>query len=140
MSLVPPRGSDPQDALSRDETIPVLTDVIHLPVENVAVAEPEPEPEPPISGENWSALAARVETGITERMLTNAGPMLDASIDSMLGNLLERAGAQLAQDLHDVFSHLVRDLVARAVAEELALLQARDAALQSAAAPLNRTP
>jgi hypothetical protein len=33
---------------------------------------------------------------------------------------------QIAHDLHDVFSHLVQDLVARAVAEELALLQARD--------------
>ena len=69
---------------------------------------------------------------------TSSGPMLDASLDSMLTNLLQRAGARLAQDLHDVFSHLVRDLVARAVTEELTLLHARS--LQPDSPPAPRSP
>ncbi|MBP6816144.1 MAG: hypothetical protein KA778_01455 [Burkholderiaceae bacterium] len=132
MSLVPPPGG-PGDALHRDETIPVLTDVIRLP------RDPEPEPvAQAFSDDDWAALAARVETSVTERMLLHAGPMLDASLDSMLTNLLQRAGAQLAQDLHDVFSHLVRDLVARAVTEELTLLHARS--LQPDSPPAPRSP
>jgi hypothetical protein len=59
-------------------------------------------------------------------MLEQAGPMLEASLQSMVAPLIEQAAVQIAQDLHDAFSHLVRDLVARAVAEELALLQARE--------------
>ena len=87
MSPVPPPGG-PGDALHRDETIPVLTDVIRLP------RDPEPEPvAQAFSDDDWAALAARVETSVTERMLLHAGPMLDASLDSMLTNLLQRAGA-----------------------------------------------
>jgi hypothetical protein len=59
-------------------------------------------------------------------MLEQAGPMLEASLQSMVSPLIEQAAVQIAQDLHDAFSHLVRDLVARALAEELALLQSRD--------------
>jgi hypothetical protein len=72
-------------------------------------------------------LAARIEHGVTSRMLEQAGPLLEASLQSMVAPLIEQAAVQIAQDLHDAFSHLVRDLVARAVAEELALLHARDA-------------
>ena len=71
-------------------------------------------------------LAARIEHGVTSRMLEQAGPMLEASLQSMVAPLIEQAAVQIAQDLHDAFSHLVRDLVARAVAEELVLLQARE--------------
>lgn len=130
---LPPQPGAPTDALHRDETIPVLTDVVRLP------RDPEPEPAvPAFSDEDWAALAARVETSVTERMLLHAGPMLDDSLDSMLTNLLQRAGAQLAQDLHDVFSHLVRDLVARAVTEELTMLHARG--LHSDPLPAPRSP
>jgi len=133
MTSIPPLGGPGGDALHRDETIPVLTDVIRLP------RDPEPEPTvPAFSDEDWASLAARVETSVTERMLLHAGPMLDASLDSMLTNLLQRAGAQLAQDLQDVFSHLVRDLVARAVTEELTMLHARS--LQSDPPPAPRSP
>lgn len=132
MTLPPPPVAPP-DALHRDETIPVLTDVVRLP------RDPEPEPAvPAFSEEDWAVLAARVETSVTERMLLHAGPMLDDSLDSMLTNLLQRAGAQLAQDLHDVFSHLVRDLVARAVTEELTMLHARS--LHSDSPPAPRSP
>ena len=133
MTSTHPPGGPAADALHRDDTIPVLTDVVRLPR--------EPEPEPTMTGfsdDDWAALAARVETSVTERMLLHAGPMLDASLDSMLTHLLQRAGAQLAQDLQDVFSHLVRDLVARAVTEELTMLHARS--MQSDAPPAPRCP
>ncbi|MBP8307993.1 MAG: hypothetical protein KAY46_12060 [Burkholderiaceae bacterium] len=133
MTSIPPLGGPAADALHRDETIPVLTDVVRLP------RDPEPEPAvPAFSDDDWAALAARVETSVTERMLLHAGPMLDASLDNMLTTLLQRAGAQLAHDLHDVFSHLVRDLVARAVTEELTMLHARS--LRSDSPPAPRSP
>ena len=133
MSPITPPGGPGSDPLQRDETIPVLTDVVRLP------REPATEPAlPAFSDEDWAALAARVETSVTERMLLHAGPMLDASLDNMLTHLLQRAGAQLAQDLHDVFSHLVRDLLARAVTEELTMLHARS--LQADVPPAPRSP
>ena len=75
---------------------------------------------------DWDALAERIERGVTARMLAQAGPMLENSLQTLVAPLIEQAAVQIAHDLHDVFSHLVQDLVARAVAEELALLQARD--------------
>lgn len=81
---------------------------------------------PPGDTRSLAELAARIEHGVTSRMLEQAGPMLEASLQSMVAPLIEQAAVQIAQDLHDAFSHLVRDLVARAVAEELALLQARE--------------
>jgi hypothetical protein len=75
---------------------------------------------------DWDALAERIERGVTGRMLAQAGPMLENSLQTLVAPLIEQAAVQIAHDLHDVFSHLVQDLVARAVAEELALLQARD--------------
>ncbi len=79
-----------------------------------------------LSQADWDALAERIERGVTARMLAQAGPMLENSLQTLVAPLIEQAAVQIAHDLHDVFSHLVQDLVARAVAEELALLQARD--------------
>ncbi len=120
MSPQPP-GGDPPDTLARDETIPVLTDVVKL-----APPPPPVRALPPLADEDWAALAARVETGVTERLLSSAGPLLDEALARMLGNLFERATAQLALDLRDVYAHLVRDLVARTVADEVAALRARE--------------
>ena len=79
-----------------------------------------------LSQADWDALAERIERGVTARMLAQAGPMLENSLQTLVAPLIEQAAVQIAHDLHDVFSHLVQDLVARAVAEELALLQARE--------------
>ncbi len=110
------------------QTAEVMPPAPVMPATSAAAAAAAPptvrEPEP----HEWAELAARIEHGVTSRMLEQAGPMLEASLQSMVSPLIEQAAVQIAQDLHDAFSHLVRDLVARALAEELALLQARDLA------------
>jgi hypothetical protein len=98
-----------------------------LPTHTATVSpQPATASPQPADARTLAELAARIEHGVTSRMLEQAGPMLEASLQSMVAPLIEQAAVQIAQDLHDAFSHLVRDLVARAVAEELALLQAHE--------------
>ncbi len=121
------------DALLDATTVtPTVQSIVPAPAPptdaTASAAAPTPAPTPVREPEphEWAELAARIEHGVTSRMLEQAGPMLEASLQSMVSPLIEQAAVQIAQDLHDAFSHLVRDLVARALAEELALLQTRD--------------
>lgn len=113
----PPTAESMPPAPATPAAIAAAANAVPAPAQ-ATIREPEPH--------EWAELAARIEHGVTSRMLEQAGPMLEASLQSMVSPLIEQAAVQIAQDLHDAFSHLVRDLVARALAEELALLQARD--------------
>lgn len=112
-----------------DDAIPLLTDVVLL------ADAPTPAGAPRALEDDWAILAIKVETSVAERLMTHAAPLLDGALNDLLPPLLARAAAQLTEDLRDGLSTLVRELVARAVAEELARLRAQHTQPQHLPAP-----
>lgn len=141
----PPPASLPADALpavdmhvdarTDDSPIPMLTDVVHLP--RYAATELPPS----LTGLDWSELAGRVRENVMERLLRRSEMLLDTQLRDHLRIVLERSAEVLAVELHDTLSQMIRDLVVRAVNEELTRIHAeilhRD---QARAAPPDAAP
>jgi uncharacterized membrane-anchored protein YjiN (DUF445 family) len=72
---------------------------------------------------DWTQLALRVRENVLERLMRRSEVMLDAQLKSTLETITARAAESLAVEMHDSLSQLVRDIVARAVNEELTRLQ-----------------
>lgn len=106
------------DARTDDSPIPMLTDVVHLP--RYAAGELPAS----LTGLDWSELAGRVRENVMERLLRRSEMLLDTQLRDHLRIVLERSAEVLAVELHDALSQMIRDLVARAVNEELTRIHA----------------
>ena len=87
-----------------------------------------------------AGIAARLESRVAARMLAQAGPLLEAAIETTVPMMLERLTLQLSDDLHANIAQIIREVVTQAVAEELALLQAREPNPSGADQPAPPTP
>ena len=96
-----------------DANIPMLTDVLHLPRYQGS------ELPGSLSEVDWTALTTRVRENVMERLMRRSEMMLDKSLHETLRVVLDRATETLAVELHDALSQMIRDLVARAVGDEL---------------------
>jgi 2-oxoglutarate dehydrogenase E2 component (dihydrolipoamide succinyltransferase) len=110
-----PPGEVPDDArdAAGDGGIPMLTDVLHLP------RYQDSELPASLAAVDWASFALRVQENVLERMMRRSEALLDAHLQPTLKVVLERATRTLALELNDAMSQLIRDLVARAVGEEL---------------------
>ncbi|MFT3802750.1 MAG: hypothetical protein QM766_16205 [Burkholderiaceae bacterium] len=111
-----PGGSRPPPAAFGDASIPMLTDVLPAP-RPVAVEAPPP---PPPDDVRWSELSLHVQHEVLERLIDRSDAMLGAPLRRALDEVLERRLRSLQADLQESLSQWVRDLVSRAVADELA--------------------
>jgi hypothetical protein len=68
---------------------------------------------------DWSQLALRVQENVLERLLSRSDALLDTQLGASLQAVIGRATESLAADLGTTLEQLIRDLVARAVSEEL---------------------
>ena len=59
-----------------------------------------------------------------ERLLRRGDILLDAQIGNALAPVISRAVETMSRDMHDTLNRLVRDIVARAVTEEITRLHA----------------
>ncbi len=99
-----------------DGSIPMLTEIIRL-------ADDVDEPLPAsLEHVDWAALAQRVRDDVLGRLMRNSDAMLAPELRATLATVLERTLQQLGDELQGTLSQLVRDLVARAVADEITRL------------------
>jgi hypothetical protein len=108
----PLRGASP------DEAIPMLTEIVDVPR---YVAEELPET---LAEVDWGGLAERVRENVTERLSRRSQLMLDELLRDSLQAAVDRAADALAAELRDSLSQMVRDIVARAVTEEITRVHA----------------
>lgn len=111
----PPEDGAPPE----DDAIPMLTEVIELPQYSA------PDLPSTLDQVDWAVLARQVQDKVLERLLSRPDLLLEPGLRSALDAVVQRATAQLAIELQGTVAQLVRDAVARAVAEELGRLQAR---------------
>ena len=101
-----------------DEPIPMLTEVVQVPRYD---AEDLPGS---LAEVDWGDLAERVRENVLERLLRRSDTLLDTNLGSTLQPALERAMDALTQELHGAMNRMIRDIVGRAVTEELTRLHA----------------
>jgi hypothetical protein len=126
-----------------DESIPVLTEVVRE-VPPVPAQEPAPEPEPidnfaesvagtldlpaalaPIAAANddaWKTLEERLVARVLDRLQGRIELVLEDEIRAHMSPILDNVVARLAVELHAGLEATVTQVVARAVAQELAHL------------------
>jgi len=101
-----------------DEAIPMLTEIVQVPRYN---AEDLPET---LTQVDWAELGERVRENVTERLLRRSDALLDNQLRGTLQVVLDRAAETLASELQASLAQMIRDIVARAVTEELTRLHA----------------
>jgi hypothetical protein len=111
-SAAAPGGAEP------DEAIPMLTEIVQAPR---YVSEELPRT---LEEVDWSGLTERVRENVTERLARRSEALLDAALRDSLQTVVDRAAESLAADLRDSVMQAVRDLVARAVNEEITRVHA----------------
>lgn len=115
---VPSESHTLEAAVAVDEAIPMLTEVVQVP-------RYDTEDLPQTFAEvDWSELSQRVRENVLERLLRRSDALLDAQLQSTLGPVLERAADTVAHELQDALNRMIRDIVSRAVTEELTRLHA----------------
>lgn len=96
-----------------DDAIPMLTEVVEVPRYDRS------DLPQTLAAVDWSQLALRVQENVLERLLSRSDALLDAQLRSSLQAVIGRATESLAADLSTALEQLIRDIVARAVTEEL---------------------
>lgn len=96
-----------------DDAIPMLTEVVELPRYDAA------ELPHALADVDWAHLALRVQENVLERLLGRSEALIDDEMQAGLEAVLSRATESLAAELRMTLGQLVRDLVARAVTDEL---------------------
>lgn len=111
-----------------DEAIPMLTEIVQVPR---YVAEDLPKS---LDDVDWAELAERVRENVTERLTRRSQALLDAQMRESLQAVVDRAAESLASELRASLSQMMRDIVARAVTEEITRVHA-EIARRSGTAP-----
>jgi hypothetical protein len=114
-----PDDAPPRPAGTRpDEAIPMLTEIVDVP----RYAQ---EDLPKSLGDvDWAELGERIRENVTERLTRRSQALLDAAMRESLHAVIDRAAESLAAELRGSLDQLVRDIVARAVNEELTRVHA----------------
>ncbi|MDO4636949.1 MAG: hypothetical protein Q4B13_05310 [Lautropia sp.] len=101
-----------------EDAIPMLTDVV-----NVQRYHPDQLPNR-FEDVDWSDLAGQVRENVLERLLRRGDILLDSQMNHALAPVISRAVETMTRDVHDTLNRLIRDIVARAVNEEITRLHA----------------
>lgn len=123
-----------------DAGIPVLTEIIPAPQPGAAAEnkhfEPAPEPEE-IEGvatlearaasewddEKWNRMEREIRARILQQVLERIDFVLEQRVRDSLADVLQIAVEGLAADIKDGLQRTVKDIVTRAVAQEITKLQ-----------------
>jgi len=100
-------------ALDADEAIPTLTEIVNLPRYS------EPELPATLADVDWAALAQHIQDNVLGRLMRRSELLFGAQLRATLKSVLDRTAEQMSAELQVTLSQLTRDLVARAVAEEI---------------------
>jgi len=111
----PPRSAP---AGGSDEAIPMLTEIVQVP------RYTDEELPATLDEVDWAELAERVRENVTERLARRSQALVDAQLRESLQSVIDRAAESLAAELRATMTQVVRDIVARAVNEELTRVHA----------------
>ncbi|MDO4906165.1 MAG: hypothetical protein Q4A16_11600 [Lautropia sp.] len=100
------------------DAIPMLTDVV-----NVQRYHQDQLPQN-FGDVDWGELAAQIRENVLERLLRRGDILMDAQMSQALTPVITRAVETLTLDMHNTLNRLIRDIVARAVTEEITRLHA----------------
>ncbi|MDO4683622.1 MAG: hypothetical protein Q4B17_12670 [Lautropia sp.] len=100
------------------DAIPMLTDVV-----NVQRYHPDQLPQN-FGDVDWGELASQVRENVLERLLRRGDILLDAQMTQALTPVISRAVETMTRDMHDTLNRMIRDIVHRAVTEEITRLHA----------------
>lgn len=119
MTTKMPKSADssPSQAESADLAFPTLTEVMSVP------RYPTEDLPESIVSVNWTSLESKVRENVMERLVRRSELMLDERLKATLEPIAQRAVESFAAELNTEISQIVRDVVARAVNEELTRLQ-----------------
>ncbi len=119
----------PGPADPNDDAIPMLTEVLEVPRYDRS------ELPRSLSELDWAQLAMRVRENVLEGLLGRPDALLDPQLRASLQAVIGRATESLAADLGAVLEHAIRDLVARAVEEEITRVHDEVVRVRGGAAP-----
>lgn len=111
--LRPAQGEPASERGAGDLPIPMLTEIVLVPRQEV-----EPTPAA-LDQVDWAALARKVEDSVSARLAHRAQNLLDTALRDALDAAVNRAAESLAADLRTALSQTVKEIVARAVNEEI---------------------
>ena len=117
-TIVPPTVRPSTPTPEDEDAIPMLTDVV-----NVQRYHPDQLPRN-FEDVDWSNLAGQVRENVLERLLRRGDILLDGQMNHALAPVISRAVETMTRDVHDTLNRLIRDIVARAVNEEITRLHA----------------
>jgi hypothetical protein len=112
------RPDAPAARAGGDEPIPMLTEIVEVPR---YLAEELPET---LAEVDWAELGERVRANVLERLARRTQALLDAQLRETLQPVIDRTVESVAAELRASLPLLVRDVVARAVNEELTRVHA----------------
>jgi hypothetical protein len=122
-----------------DAGIPVLTEVISGPQE-ASAPQPQPERAPPPAvaqqapslleravlewdEEKWDLLEREIRERVLYQVMERIDVALEQRVRDSLADVLQTAVEALASDLRGGLQHTIKDVVTRAVAQEISKLQ-----------------
>ena len=100
--------------------IPVLTDVVEIPADEAPAASPSPAAA---EGD----LERRLADDVLQRLMRHGDDLLAAQLQNEMAPVMERLAATLARELREPLTQMIREVVARAVIEELTRSRPRSA-------------
>lgn len=120
--------------------IPVLTEIIPAPAQQSAPAAPPPPPQPApelqediaalerralavFNEGQWERLEREVRERVLRQVLDRIDFVLEQRVRDSLADVLQIAVENLAAEIKSGLHHSVKDVVTRAVAQELTKLQ-----------------
>lgn len=122
----PPPAADPVEAPAGPVHLePVAQDAAQDA--DVAPAAPQVTSSPAgtLDDDAWRALEERLVARVLDRLQDRVELVLEDQVRTSMAPVLDHLVTRLAADLHDGLQHTVEQVVARAVAQELAHLKSR---------------
>lgn len=110
-----------------DAGIPLLTEVIPAPqAANLREPAAAPVATQKVDEENWHRLERDIQERVLQQVLTRIDLILEQRVRDSLADVLQIAVTGLADDIREGLRHSMRDVVAHAVRQEIAELQATE--------------
>lgn len=99
--------------LGIDQQVPMLTDVLQVPRYQGS------ELPQHFDDVDWPKLAERVRDNVMERLMRKSSEMLEERVADILQIVIERNTENLKLELRDSMSLMIKEIVTKAVADEL---------------------
>ncbi len=99
--------------LGIDQQVPMLTDVLQVPRYQGS------ELPQHFDDVDWPMLAERIRDNVMERLMRKSSEMLEERIADILQIVIERNTENLRLELRDSMSLMIKEIVTKAVADEL---------------------